>query len=445
MSITAKSQWSPMILVAVMATFSGAAIVGSAPNTSTGMYMGVCILVVGLVATVTSLAEQVRRKPEPPITRASTTPVGPTIDAAAPTIGSDNGALAPPLGEICASFNRRFAKHDVIEDIWPAFDRWIRDTLNQFIGARRVRSFRIVDGSDKLVSLSGLPDDVFWSGKSPHGLIDHVIATGRRYMRGFAGNGELVEQLATHWSAERDVAGSDVILPKLPDVLIPVQDDGHTIGLLVIGEVADDTRADAALMQAVGHLIEMFWRYIHQANELAVSNRTDKASGVLNRQDFTTRAEHALAESINESEPVVVLALSVEGVRRLDDGGEWDLRDWLMRQIGVHMRRKLRTDDLVGRFSDDRFVAVLRRLDVGLGRLIAAKLLDAAREGLAGQPLVHETISLRCGLSEGKSDPFEDVLVRAFAALQNARSNKVDVMLFEPQHLAEKSPVEVTA
>ena len=59
-----------------------------------------------------------------------------------------------------------------------------------------------------------------------------------------------------------------------------------------------------------------------------------------------------------------------------------------MRQIGLYMRRKLRSDDLVGRFSDDRFVAVLRRLDISLGTLIARKLLSAAREGIASQPLV---------------------------------------------------------
>ena len=40
----------------------------------------------------------------------------------------------------------------------------------------------------------------------------------------------------------------------------------------------------------------------------------------------------------------------------------------------------MRTDDLVGRFTDDRFAMLLRRLDSGLGRLIAEKMLTAAND-----------------------------------------------------------------
>jgi len=175
---------------------------------------------------------------------------------------------------------------------------------------------------------------------------------------------------------------------------------------------------------------------------LAILQRTDRASGVLTRVDLTTQAEQVLAESATDCEPVIVAALSVEGVRRLDDSGEWDLRDWVMRQIGIQTRRKLRSDDLVGRFSDDRFVVVLRRLDIALGQLIANKLMAAVAEEMTSQPVVHETISLRCGLTAAGRDRFDTALVRAFDALRLAREENRHIAVSEATDGSKRQPTE---
>jgi GGDEF domain-containing protein len=161
----------------------------------------------------------------------------------------------------------------------------------------------------------------------------------------------------------------------------------------------------------------------------------------LNRIDLTMRANRILDEAVAEREPTVVLALSIEGIRRLDDGGEWDLRNWLMQQIGLVMQRKLRADDLVGRFSDDRFVAVLRRLDTALGEVIAGKLLTAVTDKVGSQPVIKETISLRCGLAESRGERFDAILTRAFDALRVARE-QYKILVVE-RATAERTSPEV--
>lgn len=75
----------------------------------------------------------------------------------------------------------------------------------------------------------------------------------------------------------------------------------------------------------------------------------------------------------------MVLALAIEGLRHLDDTGQWSERDALVQQLGAVLHQKVRSDDLLGRFADDRFIVVLRRLDSALGTLVAEKLLETVR------------------------------------------------------------------
>jgi PleD family two-component response regulator len=85
------------------------------------------------------------------------------------------------------------------------------------------------------------------------------------------------------------------------------------------------------------------------------------------------------------------------------------------------MRRRLRSDDLLGRFSEDRFVAVLRRLDLALGQIIAGKLLTDVQRLVHEHPALEEAVRIRCGLSDTGTDHFEAAAGRAFEALRRAR------------------------
>jgi GGDEF domain-containing protein len=420
-------QWSTATMIGGVVAAVGLAVVALADDNTTMAGIGACVAALGLLAVVVTQFDNVTgRAGKTPILSEST---GQETNGHKRVNGS--GGLPSALAEMTASFNARFAQLNDDEDLWPAFDRWMRDALNQFVSARRVRCFSVNETAHRLASLSGNLDDPFWHDRPPHGLVDRVIETRQRFIRGLAGNDDITEQLAASWEDEHDHPNAVTAPPSLPDWIVPVRHERKTIGLLVVGELPAETIGDPALLGAVGHLIETFWRYVYQADALTRAQRTDRASGALNRIDLTAQAERVLREAADEDEPTVVLAMSVEGVRRLDDGGEWDLRNWLIQQIGLAMRRKLRSDDLVGRFSDDRFVAVLRRLDGNLGRLIAGKLLTAVTAKISVQPIVHRTISLRCGLAESHGQGIEDTLVRAFDALRLAREQNYEILVEE--------------
>jgi GGDEF domain-containing protein len=340
--------------------------------------------------------------------------------------------------KLIEAFNDWFERQDAGESLWPAFDRWVRDALNEFLGARRVRCFHAADDARHLVSLTTQLEEPLWPPAGLPGLIVHVLATGRAYTPGSRLGGESIERLVTEWATA--VAQTPGLKSAVPHVLLPICSAGRTLGLVLVGEVPEDIRRDESALATLDALLTVFWRQVRQAQALALAECTDRSSGVLTWADLSARAERVLGESRREDEPVVVLALAVEGIRRLDDSGHWTLRDALMGQIGGQMRAKLRSDDLVGRFSQDRFVAVLRRLDLVLGQVIASKLLATVQGILDGQPVLKDMVRIRCGLSDSGVNNFELALGRAFEGLHLARRRNLEAPLVVARRQAEETP-----
>jgi len=307
-------------------------------------------------------------------------------------------------------------------DLWASFDQLVRELLTEHLGAARVRCYHVRPGCETLQTLSQ-------SGKRPAGagpsarqdLLGHVVTSGKEFIAGDPSHGSLVDDLATQ--TEEDWAW-----------VWPVRVEETTIGIVAVANTGMAVHRPVALpdeiRQTVGQIISAYWQHVACLEQLRVVRRTDKASGVLTRDDFFTLAGHALADSYQASEPVVVGVMALEGLRRLDDTGHWRERDALIERVGLAIGRRIRGDDLVGRFADDRFVVLLRRLDSGLGRLIAEKTLATASQCAAELAGVGDQVKLRFGLAGSglQQRPLEELLVAAFDAVDRARKENAAIV-----------------
>ena len=300
---------------------------------------------------------------------------------------------------------------------WNSFDQLVREMLSEQLGAVRVRCYQVLPGTQQLRSLSqmGSLSEAEPAGKCARsGILGHVATTGQEFVAADPTHGELIRQLAEdtdeHW-----------------DWVFPVRQGGQTGGLVAVGKLPPTTLLDHPTRQEICALLTTFWGYVVCLEQLRIAEMTDKASGLLTRSDFFEVATRALADSYEENEPVVVVVLALEGLRRLDDAGRWRRRDALVEAIGRLVNRRIRTDDVIGRFSDDRFVMLLRRLDSGLGRLIAAKLQSTAEERVAQLGDVGENLHVRVGLAGSglQKQPLEALLASAFDAAELARKEDV--------------------
>ncbi|TWT41175.1 response regulator PleD [Phycisphaerae bacterium RAS1] len=353
---------------------------------------------------------------------------------------------------------------------WPVFDQFLRNTLQQRLAARGVRVFRLSDDGDKLLSLSTPAAGAALEPISARiGLIGHVLTSGRVYAADDPDHGELIDELAFRSAEPSSEPGggdpnacSDVdVLSHRWTWLLPIRSGRRTAGLVAVAAIGRQGFGGLTMAGILRDQIQVFWAAVRAFQALAQTRKTDQQSGILNRSELLRQVNEVVRNSTRDGEPTMVLALAIEGMRRLDDSGDWRRRDMLIEKLGQVLRARVRTDDILGRFSDDRFIVVLRRLDSALGTLIAEKLLEhvrsdvltpiqlsdgetrargesgdsqlAVRAGLAGTgafslvgtDLAHgDAGATAAGLAAGGG---EAVLERALGLLDYARSQRIDM------------------
>jgi GGDEF domain-containing protein len=356
-------------------------------------------------------------------------------------------ATSLPTQRICAAFQEWLTARQSSPSLsrsrstWASFDQLVRETLGEHLGATRVRCYHVQPDCATLQPISNTGRAPTAGAPSAHeGLLGHVATTGREFADDDAAHGPLVDDLA----AATDEAWTWIW---------PVRDGNATIGLIAVGQLNDAAlelqyaaKSNFALQrdlrQSVGPLLSLCWQHVTSLERLHLVRRTDRASGVLTRNDFFDLAGQALDDSYSNNEPVVLAVLALEGLRRLDDTHCWGERDELIERLGQAIADRTRSDDLVGRFADDRFVVLLRRLDSGLGRLIAEKMLASANDcitelGRAGtrpgpgpdQPAPPALVRLRAGLAGSglARPPLRELLGNAMDAVEHARKAGVAI------------------
>ncbi len=317
----------------------------------------------------------------------------------------DENALARRL---VADFSKWHAEAPSDQHVWPAFDQFVRETLDNYVQATKARCLRPGNRDGVFCPLSALDSgrsDTDDGGECCAELHDDVLGMVAR--------------------TGRPILHTDA--PTEPDrqwqVVWPVRARNTTVGLITIAALPQKSAHERHLCETVLSIISVFWLNVQRDTELDRARVTDKASGVLTREDFFEQAATIMADPEGDEEPVVVAVLALEGLRGLDDHGFWPSRDALVEHTGRELSKRVRSDDIVGRFSDDRFVMVLRRLDRGLGVIIAQKLLRGVEQAIAGAGEGTGNVQVRLGLVAGiaGAKPFDMLLVEAFDAIESAR------------------------
>ena len=285
--------------------------------------------------------------------------------------------------------------------IWPGFDQLLREMLADRIGAARVRAL-LYDADDG--SFRNLRDG---EPGCDIEVVRRTAATGRQQF-----------DLAATRGAPAPRPGAEPT-----GWTIPVRAGDRTIGVISIGRADNPDTLTPARRARLGTLLGMFWRHVALLDSLRRADTTDKTTGVLKRADFFGRAADATRQAAAAGEPVVVAVLALGGLRTLDDNGRWSERDRLLEELGALLVQRARPGDVCGRFSDDRLVWVLRRVDVGLAMLLAEKLAAAVEPRLAelGAVEVRARIGLAGGTARGAA--LDDLMIDAFRAVDTARLN----------------------
>jgi len=314
-------------------------------------------------------------------------------------------------------FDDWLERHRNERDPWPRFDEFIRAALYQGCQATHVRPLRLASDGEELVPLREADAPLETQRLSARrGIIGHVVTTGRAYVAGDPGQGELVRRLADS-SVDRAAW------------CFAVKQGTERLGAVVIGELAAPPHRHPQLLPLLERMIARFWSTLLEVTRGRAAVLDDPVSNLYTREAFLRAAEPLLAASYGQCEPVALAIFAVEGLRELNDRGRWEAADELVREFGQTLRRKVRLDDCLGRFDGSRFLVLLRRVDSELASLIVAQTMARLETVCGDQTRWRAAIRVRCGVvGSGIEQPsLRTLLAQALAEIRRARDEDVAV------------------
>ncbi len=150
---------------------------------------------------------------------------------------------------------------------------------------------------------------------------------------------------------------------------------------------------------------------------------TDMLTGLPNRQAFMQQAS-SLIETTRSG---AILMIDVDHFKGINDTYGHSVGDACLAQVGAHLRKQMRSYDLVGRIGGEEFAVFLQDAKVDEANGVALRICKSVSidtTSLSGDvpEKLSITLSIGCVLAE-PSRSLKDLLACADAAMYSAKSN----------------------
>ncbi|MHB8125771.1 MAG: sensor domain-containing diguanylate cyclase [Desulfitobacteriaceae bacterium] len=119
--------------------------------------------------------------------------------------------------------------------------------------------------------------------------------------------------------------------------------------------------------------LETIW----QRQELERLAKTDRLTGILNRQGFEQRIHEEMAGTLRRNSAFILLVLDLDGFKLLNDTQGHPIGDQALRFIAQNLRTSVREEDIVARTGGDEFTVVLTDLSIGQEAMFIMERLKA--------------------------------------------------------------------
>jgi two-component system, cell cycle response regulator len=194
-----------------------------------------------------------------------------------------------------------------------------------------------------------------------------------------------------------------------------------------LGVTASARRAVVVIAMAVAadgllRCLRRTARLTRTTSALAVIAGTDPLTALPNRRHIEEHLAGAVSAARRHRHPLSVLFLDIDNFKHVNDELGYEAGDEVLRVVGGRMRSAVRTEDLVGRWGGEEFVAVLPATDLD-GAVALAERIRTVIEAAAvtsADGLIPVTVSIGC--ASGRPEPM-DLIRGASRALRHAKQD----------------------
>ena len=162
----------------------------------------------------------------------------------------------------------------------------------------------------------------------------------------------------------------------------------------------------------------------------------DVLTGLPNRSLLTDRLNMAMAQARRTGKGFAVLALDLDGFKKINDALGHPVGDILLREAGTRLRNALRDTDTLARVGGDEFIAILpSTLAEAEIQIVARRMISSIQQpfDIQGHALYVST-SIGVATFPDHSDNEVKLLAHADTALYRAKeTGKARYVLYDPQ------------
>ena len=182
-------------------------------------------------------------------------------------------------------------------------------------------------------------------------------------------------------------------------LMLPLVTRGETIGLMEIVDAEDRPFApeDVEFCRAICDVLAVAIRNAMLFAEMQELAEQDTLTGLNNRRLFDHELETALARARRSGEPVSLLVVDLDGLKRINDLGGHGAGDDALRALSDALRTSVRAGDTIFRLGGDEFAIVLPGATAEAGAAVA----ERAQQSLA------ESGTAACSFSGGVAEATE--------------------------------------
>jgi diguanylate cyclase len=166
-------------------------------------------------------------------------------------------------------------------------------------------------------------------------------------------------------------------------IVIPLLHVEVAKGVLIVwsSEAHEFVGTEAQLLALLANTIAAALVRSELVAQLTAHAVTDELTGLASRRAWYQHLDHAVARAQRNGQPITVLALDLDGFKKVNDTQGHAAGDRLLKTVGSCWTSQLRTTDLLGRVGGDEFAVVLENT----GSAGALDVIGRLDQSLAGQ------------------------------------------------------------
>lgn len=146
-------------------------------------------------------------------------------------------------------------------------------------------------------------------------------------------------------------------------VVAPLKHNNSTVGVLKIVSTSTYafTARDVRVLELMSELIAaaIYYAARNETNALYQQATHDSLTGLANRSLFFDRLRHRISPGRRQVDPLGILVIDMDGLKRVNDGYGHRAGDAALRELALRISRIPRRSDLVARLGGDEFGVIL--------------------------------------------------------------------------------------